>query len=48
VGGVAVSAATLELLPGARVEPLGDLELKGRAEPVEAFALVALETRGQD
>ncbi|HEU5143885.1 MAG TPA: adenylate/guanylate cyclase domain-containing protein [Dermatophilaceae bacterium] len=42
VGGVALSAATLALLPGAQVEPLGSLELKGRAEPVEAFALVSL------
>ena len=42
VGGVAVSAATLALLPGARVEPLGALELTGRTEPVEAFALTAL------
>jgi class 3 adenylate cyclase len=42
VGGVAVSAATLERLTDARVEPLGPLELKGRAEPVAAFALVSL------
>ncbi len=41
VGGVAVSAATLALLEGARVEPLGSLELKGREHPVEAFALVS-------
>jgi class 3 adenylate cyclase len=42
VGGVAVSAATLRSLPGAQVESLGALELKGRAEPVEAFALLSL------
>jgi class 3 adenylate cyclase len=42
VGGVAVSAATLALLPGAEVEFLGALELKGKTEPVEAFALTAL------
>ena len=42
VGGVAVSASTLAMLPGAKVAPLGALELKGRAEPVEAFALTAL------
>jgi class 3 adenylate cyclase len=42
VGGVAVSAATLRMLPGAQVEPLGALELKGRAEPVDAFALLSL------
>ncbi|WP_157557500.1 adenylate/guanylate cyclase domain-containing protein [Intrasporangium oryzae] len=44
VGGVAVSAATLDLLPGARVVPLGALDLKGRAEPVEAFSLTSLPT----
>ncbi len=42
VGGVAISAATLARLPNATVEPLGLLELKGREEPVEAFALVSL------
>lgn len=42
VGGVAVSAATLAQLPGAQVEFLGALELKGKAEPVEAFTLTAL------
>jgi class 3 adenylate cyclase len=42
VGEVAVSAATLALLPGAEVEPLGDLELKGRSERVEAFTLISL------
>lgn len=42
VGGVAVSAATLALLPGAQVEPLGRLALKGRVESVEAFALTSL------
>lgn len=42
VGGVAVSAATLRSLPGAQVESLGALELKGRAEPVEAYALLSL------
>ncbi|WP_270888746.1 adenylate/guanylate cyclase domain-containing protein [Pedococcus sp. 5OH_020] len=42
VGGVAVSAATARLLPNARTEPLGTFELKGKAEPVEAFVLTAL------
>jgi class 3 adenylate cyclase len=42
VGGVAVSAATKELLPDAVTQPLGLLELKGKAEPVEAFVLVSL------
>jgi class 3 adenylate cyclase len=43
VGGVAVTADTLALLPGARTEPLGPLELKGKGEPVEAFVLTALD-----
>lgn len=40
-GGVAVSAATLALLPGAQVEPLGPLTLKGKAAPVEVFRLLS-------
>jgi class 3 adenylate cyclase len=42
VGGVAVSAATLERLPGAVTEPLGALALKGKVEPIEAFVLKSL------
>ena len=42
VGGVAVSAATLAQLPGARVEPLGALALKGKAETVDAYVLLEL------
>ncbi|HEY1180116.1 MAG TPA: adenylate/guanylate cyclase domain-containing protein, partial [Phytomonospora sp.] len=42
VGGVAVTAGTLALLPGADAEPLGRLDLKGKGEPVEAFVLRAL------
>ncbi len=42
VGGVAVTADTLALLPGAVVEPLGPLDLKGKGEPVEAYVLRAL------
>jgi adenylate cyclase len=42
VGGVAVSAATREQLPGAVTEPLGELELKGKAETIEAFVLKSL------
>lgn len=42
VGRVAVTASTLEGLPGAVTEPLGALELKGKEEPVEAFVLVSL------
>ncbi|KAA1423374.1 adenylate/guanylate cyclase domain-containing protein [Mumia zhuanghuii] len=41
-GGVAVSAATLALLPDARAESLGFLELKGKAEPVELFQVDGL------
>lgn len=42
VGGVAIGPATRALLPEAVTEPLGALELKGRAEPVEAHVLIAL------
>ncbi len=42
VGEVAVSADTLALLPGARTEALGTLELKGKGEPVEAYVLKSL------
>jgi adenylate cyclase len=42
VGGVAVSATTRALLPGAQTEPLGALELKGKADPIEAYVLKAL------
>ncbi|WP_167008635.1 adenylate/guanylate cyclase domain-containing protein [Mumia sp. ZJ430] len=41
-GGVAVSAATLALLPDAEAEPLGFLELKGKSEPVEVFRLLSV------
>ena len=41
--GVAIGAATLRLLPGARVRPLGALELKGKREPVDAFLLDGLD-----
>ena len=42
VGGVAVSAATVERLRGARTEPLGSIHLKGSSKPVEAHRLLAL------
>jgi adenylate cyclase len=42
VGGVAIGAATLHGLPGARVRSLGPTELKGRRRPVEVFALDGL------
>ena len=42
VGGVAIGASTLALLPDAVTEPLGPLELKGKAQPVEAHVLHSL------
>jgi class 3 adenylate cyclase len=42
VGGVAVSAATVIHLPDAVVEPLGELDVKGREQPVAAFRLVSM------
>ena len=42
VGGVAIGAGTLALLPHAVTEPLGPLELKGKAQPVEAHVLISL------
>jgi len=42
VGGVAVGAATLRHLSGARVESLGALTLRGKREPVDAYVLEAL------
>lgn len=47
VGGVAVSAATLDLLEGAVTRPLGPLALKGKAEPIEAFVLTSLDDEPQ-
>ncbi len=44
VGGVAVTADTLAMLPGARAEPLGPLALKGKDEPIEAFVLTSLDS----
>lgn len=42
-GQVVVSAATASLLgPGADLDPLGPLTVKGKAEPVEAFVLRSL------
>jgi class 3 adenylate cyclase len=42
VGGVAIGPATRALLPDALTEPLGPVTLKGKAEPLEAYVLVAL------
>jgi class 3 adenylate cyclase len=38
-GGVAIGAATLRALPGAHVRSLGDVRVKGKREPVEAYLL---------
>jgi class 3 adenylate cyclase len=43
VGGVAISAETAARLAGARTEPLGLLELKGKTEPLQAFRLLGLD-----
>ena len=41
-GEIVISGSTLAGLgPEARAEPIGDLELKGRSEPVATFRLVA-------
>jgi class 3 adenylate cyclase len=42
VGGVAIGAATLRALHGARVSPLGEFPVKGKREPVEAWRLEGL------
>ncbi len=42
VGGIAVAADTARRLRGARTEPLGLIEVKGKAEPVEAYRLLGL------
>jgi adenylate cyclase len=39
VGAVAIGAATLRGLPGARVRTIGPVTLKGKREPVEAYLL---------
>jgi adenylate cyclase len=41
-GKVVIGATTAGELPGAILEPLGPLELKGKSEPVQAFRLVRL------
>ena len=42
VGEVAIGAATLEAVPGARVRPLGPTTVKGRRRPLDAYVLEAL------
>ena len=41
-GGVAIGIDTLAQVPGAVTSPLGQLDLKGKAEPVEAHLLISL------
>ena len=41
-GGVAIGPATKALLPGARTESLGMLQLKGKADPLEVHRLIAV------
>ncbi|HET9859021.1 MAG TPA: adenylate/guanylate cyclase domain-containing protein, partial [Nocardioidaceae bacterium] len=43
-GGVAIGPGTKALLPQAVTESLGRLELKGKAEPLEVYRLVALQS----
>lgn len=42
VGGVAIGAETVRPLEGAQVEPRGEIEVKGKAEPVEVFILQSI------
>jgi hypothetical protein len=44
---VAIGPGTKDRLPGATTTPLGPLDLKGKAEPVEAHLLIALTTAGR-
>jgi adenylate cyclase len=41
-GQVVIGGTTLSALNGAEVEPLGELRVKGKAEPVAAYVLIAL------
>jgi adenylate cyclase len=41
-GGVAIGAATAARLRGARLEPLGEVKVKGREDPVPVFLLLSL------
>jgi adenylate cyclase len=43
VGGVALGPDTVERLSGARTEPLGELTVKGKAEPVAVHRLISLD-----
>ena len=39
VGGIAIGPETARRLLGSRLSPLGDLQVKGRREPLDAFVL---------
>lgn len=43
-GGVAIGPATKALLPGAEVESLGLIQLKGKADPLEVYLLLRLDS----
>lgn len=42
VGGVAIGAGTLARIGSAKIESLGRIAVKGKAEPVDAYRLIAL------
>ena len=44
IAGTLIGAETARRLPQARTEPLGMVELKGKAEPVEVHELIGLDT----
>ena len=46
VGGIAVSADTVRRLGDAQTEPLGCVEVKGKADPVDAYLLLGLGDGG--
>ncbi|MBA2333009.1 MAG: hypothetical protein H0V94_09495, partial [Actinobacteria bacterium] len=41
-GGVAIGTVTAARLQGVQLEPLGNVEVKGRTEPVAVFLLLRL------
>jgi adenylate cyclase len=43
VGGVALGPGTVERLPGARTEPLGEIAVKGKADSVTVHRLVSVD-----
>jgi adenylate cyclase len=42
VGDVAIGAETLRQVPGAQVDRIGSVSVKGRSDPVQAFVLTGL------